>query len=64
MFILVFGGGGLKDFSKNHKLFFGSVGVCSKIVGFVPCRNFCSVFADLKFKCLACLPGINFYRDI
>ena len=45
-------------------VFFSAQLVCSKIVGFVSFLKLCSVFANLKLKCLAWLPVMNFYRDM
>ena len=44
--------------------YFSAQLVCSENVGFVSLRKFCSVVADLKYKCVACLLGMNFYRDM
>ena len=51
-------------FSYKIVFFFGSTCVCSKIVGFDSFRKLCSVVAVLKFKCMAILPVMNFYRGL
>ena len=53
--------GGILNFLLKNHIFFGPFCVCSKILDFVSFRKFCSAVADLKFKCLVCLPGMNFY---
>ena len=45
-------------------IFFSAQIVSAQRLSAVSFRKFCSVVAVLKFKCLACLPGMNFYRDM